>query len=121
MLEIIYYIDSKKNNSPIRDDILSIKKDLVKIKIKAAILHLAQNHGISPGLLTKNIRGFHFSEIRIKFSKSLYRILYFIWRDEKMILLHIFLKKEGEVTPQKELKKAERRYEDFLNNIDIYD
>jgi len=114
MLNIIYYVNSQNKDSP-------IKKDSIKAKIKALIIHVAQNNGQTSYMVAKNIRGYHFSEIRIKFSKNLYRILYFIWQDDNLILLHIFLKKEGQKTPEKELIEAENRYKDFIKNTKFYE
>jgi len=121
MLKIIYYTDSQTGTSPIKEDIKSIKKGSIKAKIKATIIHVAQKDGITSYLVIKNIRGYHFSEIRIKFSRDLYRILYFIWQGEKIILLHMFVKREGCKTPIKELNKAEIRYNDFINNTQLYE
>lgn len=120
MLEIIYYVESASEQSPIRNDINSIKKDSVRAKIKAAIAYVAEHNGKAASIITKNIRGYHFSEIRIKFSKDLYRVLYFVWRGGKMVLLHIFIKKENQKTPEKELMEAEKRYNDFIKNIKLY-
>lgn len=121
MLNIIYYVDSKTGGSQIRDNILNIKKESVRARVVAIIVHVAENDGKTSAVVTKNIRGYHFSEIRMKVSKNLYRILYFIWRNEKLVLLHLFIKKEGEITPNKELLIAEEKYNDFLNNLKIYD
>ena len=107
--------------SQVRDDLLSIKKDSVKAKINAIVVHVAENNGHTRAIRTKNIRGHHFSEIRVKVSRDLYRILYFPWKGKKLILLHLFVKKEGERTPNKELLIAEEKYIDFINNLEIYE
>ena len=120
MLNIIYYVRSADGISPIKADLERIKKDSIRAKIKAAIVHVAENDGRTSYVISKNIRRFHFSEIRIKFSKNLYRILYFVWRDDKMVLLHIFVKQEGEETPAKELLEAEKRYIDFISHSNVY-
>jgi phage-related protein len=120
MLNIIYHVDSITGLSQVRDDFLGIKKEAVKARISAVIVHVAENNGKTAAVITKNIRGYHFSEIRVKVSKDLYRLLYFIWQDEKIILLHLFVKKEGSKTPNKELLIAEERYNDFINNVKIY-
>lgn len=121
MLNIIYYVDSTSKNSPIKEDLEKITKASIKAKIRALIIHVAQNDGKTSYIIAKNIRGYHFSEIRIKFSKNLYRVLYFIWKDDNLILLHIFLKKEGQATPDKELVEAENRYQDFIKNTNLYE
>ena len=108
MLNIIYYVNSQNKDSP-------IKKDSIKAKIKALIIHVAQNNGQTSYMVAKNIRGYHFSEIRIKFSKNLYRILYFIWQDDNLILLHIFLINLLVVN------LIENRYKDFIKNTKFYE
>jgi len=121
MLNIIYCVDSVTGESQIRDNLLNIKKDSVRAKINAIIVHVAENNGNTSVITTKNIRGHHFSEIRVKVSRDLYRILYFVWRNEKLVLLHLFIKKEGKRTPNKELLIAEEKYNDFINNLEIYE
>jgi len=120
MLKIIYYLDLKTGKSPVKEKISEIKKKSIQTKIVSFIDFVAISNGHANSIITKNIRGYHFSEIRIKFSKNLYRILYFIWQDNKMVLLHMFIKKEGEKTPEKELIKAEKNYIDFMNNYKIH-
>jgi len=120
MLNIIYYVRSIDEVSPIKEDLEKIQKESIKAKIKAAIVHVAEHNGQTSYALSKNIRGFHFSEVRIKFSKNLYRVLYFIWRNDKMVLLHLFIKQEGEKTPTKELLEAENRYQNFIKHINLY-
>lgn len=120
MLVVLYYIDSNTFKSPIKEDIESIKSINSKAKIKAWIDFVAEKDGKAASIITKNIRGYHFSEIRIKISKNLYRVLYCVWKNEYMVLLHLFSKKEGEKTPTKELNKAESRYNDFLKNLNLY-
>ena len=119
MLNIVYYVNSETGGSQIRESLLAIKKDSVKAKVNAIIVHVAEYNGKSSAIVTKNIRGYHFSEIRIKVSKNLYRILYFIWKDQSLVLLHLFIKKEGQKTPNKELLIAEEKYNDFINNKNI--
>ncbi|HDH31401.1 MAG TPA: hypothetical protein ENH26_01355 [Candidatus Wolfebacteria bacterium] len=121
MLKIIYYVDSASGESSIRENINNIKKDSVRAKVRASIMYAAENDGKAASIITKNIRGYHFSEVRVKFSRDLYRILYFIWRNDKMVLLHMFVKKENQKTPEKELIEAEMRYKNFINNIRLYE
>lgn len=52
-------------------------------------------------------------ELRSKFSSNCYRIFYFIWRDNKLILLHGFAKKTQK-TPKRELETAKKRMNDYL-------
>lgn len=119
MLIIVYYLNSTTGKSPVKDGIKKLDKP-IKSKISAFIMYVAENQGKAKSIISKNIRGHHFSEVRIKVSKNLYRVLYCIWQDEYMVMLHIFNKKEGEKTPQKELDIGESRYIDFKNNPTFY-
>ncbi len=121
MLNVIYYVNSKTGESQIRENLLNIEKDSVRAKINAVIIHVAENSGNTSAITTKSIRGHHFSEIRVKVSRSLYRVLYCVWKSERLVLLHLFIKKEGERTPNKELVIAEEKYKDFINNLEIYE
>jgi len=120
MLTIIYYVKSESGISPIREDLEKIRQASVKVKIKAVMAHVAENNGQTSYAVAKNIRGFHFSEVRIKCSHNLYRVLYFVWNGNIMVLLHIFVKQEGEETPAKELREAEKRYFDFMDHKNLY-
>lgn len=51
-------------------------------------------------------------ELRSKFSSNIYRIFYFIWRDNKFILLHGFTKKTQK-TPTREIETAKKRMNDY--------
>lgn len=119
MLVIVYYLNSKTGGSPVKEDIKKLNKP-IKSKIRAFIMYVAEKQGKAESIISKNIRGYHFSEVRIKVSKNLYRALYCVWQDEYMVILHIFNKKEGERTSQKELNVGESRYVDFKNNPTFY-
>ena len=55
-------------------------------------------------------------ELRSKFSSNIYRIFYFIWRDNKLVLLHGFTKK-SQKTPPAEIAVAKRRMEEYRDRI----
>lgn len=120
MLEVLYYVDSKTGCSPVRDYIENIKKESVKAKIKINIDYVSEKNGKAGNFVTKNIRGYNFSEIRIKISRNLYRIVYCVWKNDYLVILHIFYKKEGQATPDREFETAQNNYEDFINNSEIY-
>ena len=60
---------------------------------------------------TKHIDG-PIWELRSKFSSNIYRIFYFIWRDNKLVLLHGFTKKTQK-TPPREIQTAKIRLADY--------
>lgn len=45
------------------------------------------------------------------------RIFFFYWKDNKIVLLHYFIKK-SQKTPKKEINKARRNLKDFLERND---
>lgn len=51
-------------------------------------------------------------ELRSKFSSNIYRIFYFIWRDNKLVLLHGFTKKTRK-TPPREIQTAKTHFADY--------
>lgn len=120
MLKIAYYYSSQTGKAPVRESIRRIKKTSTRYKLNSNIYYVAGRNGKAGNFVTKTIRGFKFSEIRVKISKDLYRILYFIWQDDYLVLLHMFVKKEGDKTPQNEFKKAKLYYDDFMENNNIY-
>lgn len=61
---------------------------------------------------TKHIDG-PIWELRSKFSSNIYRIFYFIWDGNKLVLLHGFTKKTQK-TPPGEIAIAKKRYEDYV-------
>ena len=60
---------------------------------------------------TKHIDG-PIWELRSKFSSNIYRIFYFIWDGNKLVLLHGFTKKTPK-TPPAEIAIAKKRMEDY--------
>ena len=60
---------------------------------------------------TKHIDG-PIWELRSKFSSNIYRIFYFIWDGNRLVLLHGFTKKTQK-TPPAEIAIAKKRMEDY--------
>lgn len=60
---------------------------------------------------TKHIEG-PIWELRSKFSSNIYRVFYFIWREDKLVLLHGFQKKSQRMPPG-ELQIAKKRLADY--------
>ena len=61
----------------------------------------------------KHIKG-DIWELRMRFSTNTYRIFYFIWPNDTIVLLHGFIKKT-ENTPLQEIETAQKCMEDFKN------
>lgn len=60
---------------------------------------------------TKHIEG-PIWELRSKFPSNIYRIFYFIWHGNKLVLLHGFTKKTQK-TPPSEIELAKKRLQDY--------
>lgn len=60
---------------------------------------------------TKHIEG-PLWELRSKFSSNIYRIFYFIRKENKLVLLHGF-KKKTQKTPPSEIELAKRQLQDY--------
>lgn len=52
-------------------------------------------------------------ELRVKFSSNIYRIFYFVFQGDRIVLLHAFAKKTQK-TPQAQVKIAERNLRDYI-------
>lgn len=61
---------------------------------------------------TKHIDG-PIWELRSKFSSNIYRLFYFIYQNNKLIMLHGFTKKTNR-TPRGEIQTAQKRLADYL-------
>ena len=114
MLKVAYYYNHTIKKAPVKESMDEIKNEIHKTKIFSFVDYIAVNNGKTDGIVAKTIRGYKFFEIRIKISKNLYRIMYFAWQDKYMILLSMFLKREGKITPQKQIDIAETNYSNFI-------
>lgn len=63
----------------------------------------------------KNNKGLY--ELRIKFSNDIARIFYFTYINNKLVLLHGFIKKTTK-TPETEIKRARKYMEDYKRRTD---
>ncbi len=66
----------------------------------------------------KNSKG-KIRELRVDFASQRHRIFYFTFIGQTIILLHAFLKKTAK-TPPNEIRRAEGRYINVINNTNAY-
>ena len=85
------------------------KKDLAKVIRDIELLAEFAPNLHEP--YTKHIDG-PIWELRSKFASNIHRIFYFIWRNNKLILLHGFTKKTQK-TPPREIQIAKTRFADY--------
>ena len=108
-MEVELY-STRKGREVVREFLDSLPdKDLAKV---FRDIDLLADH--APDLhepYTKHIDG-PIWELRSKFSSNIYRIFYFIWMNNKLVLLHGFMKKTPR-TPTAEIKIAKKRYKEY--------
>lgn len=116
MYEIVFYVDDK-GNSPVEKfirelDTKALKSKQDKIVLKQIIhqINILENLGTRAGEnFTKYIEG-DIWELR----PGERRVLFSVWIDNKIVLLHMFHKKTNK-TPKKEIDKAIREMSDWLS------
>jgi len=112
--DIIFYT-TQRGDFPIRKFLRSLdKKSRAKI---GAFIQLLSEEG--PNLrrpFADTIRG-KIRELRIRFAKKQYRVLYFFFLRDKIVLVHAFVKKTAK-TPAQELEQAERNMRDFIERYE---
>lgn len=87
------------------------KKDLAKVMRDIELLEEYGSELHEP--YTKHIDG-PIWELRSKFSSNIYRIFYFLRKEDTIVLLHGFTKK-GQKTPKSEIELAKKRLQDYEN------
>ena len=136
-MQIIYYYNQEESISPVRNFLLKYdinKNDserVVNHKVKVlafidqAIKFTAENKGKPILPIAKTIRGYKFHELRVKDGSSLVRIFYFVYIQEKLVLLYALekpgnydkgLKKKIDKEIEKAIKLADKYYKDFIIN-----
>ncbi len=107
--KIIFYIKENLEN-PVRDFILDLQnKERAKVAHEIEIL---EKEGIYPGyphtskIIGKEYKGLW--ELRIRFGKNNFRIIYFLYIKNTFVLLHGF-KKKTNATLKKDLETAKKR------------
>ena len=109
--EILYYKD-KKDHSPVEDFLKELPaKDRIKV---FAHIQLLKERGFLPFPYTSDIKDAKkLRELRVRFSFKMYRVIYFMFKGKKIVLLHGFTKTTGKIPPY-EIEVSQKRMEDFL-------
>jgi len=115
--KIYFYIDDQ-GGEPVMDYIEKASPK-EQSKIFGFIELLRQSDGYLDEPYSRHIKD-KIRELRIDFSRNRHRIMYFTFTGEKIILLSAFTKRT-EKTPQKEIDKAIKNYNNFLLNKQKYD
>lgn len=112
----IFFYQTPTGKKGIDDFFVSLPDIKTKAKIIAMLRRLeSSGHSLlkppEAKKLTDNIW-----ELRIRYKSNAYRLLFFTLKDERFIITNGFIKKTDK-TPPKEIEKAEKYRQDYLNNI----
>jgi phage-related protein len=105
-----FYSDSD-GDSPVLDWYGSLD-DKAKAKL-IWIFQLLETNGIEVGMPYIKPLGDKLYEVRADVNRNTFRVIYFLYTGRRFILLHGFRKKTQK-TPEKELERARKYLEDFL-------
>lgn len=100
-----------------RSSVLDYMFDLPKkerFKIEKYMEFLRASEGVLDEPYSKHITG-KIRELRVDFGKNRHRVFYFTFTEKNIVFLHAFLKKTQK-TPLNEIKIAEEKYYQFINN-----
>lgn len=119
------YLEERYGSSDNDNDKTKKHKSDMLAKLNAVIENAANNGGIVGGTFSSPIRGYSFSELRIKDGDELVRVLYFPYQKRDLVLLNAYDKPERY---EKGMKKrvvadiearhieAKKYHEDFIEN-----
>ena len=115
----VEFYSDRDNSSPVLD-----WYETLDDKTKAKLIwtfQLLETNGIEVGMpYIKPLEG-KLYEVRAEVNRNAIRVIYFLYTDRRFILLHGFHKKTQK-TPKKELEKAKKYLQDFLEqNSDSVD
>ena len=94
------------------EEFLDTLSDKVVQKI-VAVMELAETERIVSTRFFKKLSGTELYEFRIRWESSIYRLLCFFDRDNKVVITHGFVKK-AQKTPQRQIQMAERFRQDYF-------
>lgn len=110
MYKIVFYT-TRRGDSPVKDFLESLD---TKARTKAvAFITLLAGEGhklLRP--YTDTLRG-RIRELRIPYRTNQYRVLYFFFQGDSIVLLHGFTKKTQAI-PEREIERAGRYIADFI-------
>ena len=105
-----FYSDSDGDSSVL--DWYGSLDDKTKAKL-IWIFQLLETNGIEVGMPYIKPLGDKLYEVRADVNRNTFRVIYFLYTGRRFILLHGFQKKTQK-TPEKELERARKYLEDFL-------
>ena len=137
MLQIVYFCeeDGKSSMKDYLDGLIQSADDLeaqgktkragqmrnLAFRLLSIIRHAAEHEGIVHPPLGDKMHAYPFFELRQRHGKRLIRIFYFAYHKEKLVLLHMYEKNEGESARQGEMEQANRNYKTYISNPEKYE
>ena len=108
--QVVFYTDLR-GRCPVREFLESLPtKDRAKVAAWIDLLE-EKGHRLRRPYVAK--LGAEIYELRVRVSTLRYRILYFFWTGQRIVLTHGFVKKSGPV-PASEIERAKRYRQDWL-------
>jgi phage-related protein len=107
----VEFYSDRDNSSPVWDWYETLD-DKTKAKL-IWIFQLLETNGIEVGMPYIKPLEDKLYEVRAEVNRNAIRVIYFLYTERRFILLHGFHKKTQK-TPKKELEKAKKYLEDFL-------
>jgi len=112
--EVVYYED-RRGRCPVEDFIESLPE---KAQVKVfAYIELLEEKGPFLKRPYADLLEDEIYELRVRFGKGRYRIFYFFWSGNKIVLTHGITKKTSSVPPT-EIERAKRYREDWLRRFE---
>lgn len=108
--KIIYFVN-EKGKEPVKEFIDSLANK-EQAKVFSYLEFLRESRGYLDEPYSKHIQG-KIRELRVDFARNRYRVFYFTFIEERIVLLSAF-KKKTEKTPFQEIKKAIENYNYFI-------
>ena len=110
--EIIYYED-RNGGSPIEEFIDGLPSVMHQARV-LAVIGLLEEHGVGLHRHYADLLEDGIHELRVRVGRLRYRILYFYWQRNKIVLTHGFAKTTRRV-PEREIRRARRYREEWLS------
>ncbi len=110
MYQILFYT-TERGDSPI-DEFLDELDKKSRAKVEAYLSFLAEQGPNLKRPYADHVRG-KIRELRIHYSSNQYRILYFFYLGDRIVLVHAFSKKTQQLR-ESDIELAERRMEDWI-------
>jgi len=111
-MKILFYQEGEKSPP---DEFLKCLPIKIEARFRFYLKHLQDAEGRMEGVMFRKLHGYPMEEIRVKESKNLHRVIIRTRIGHSIVVLHGFTKKEGQATPERELKIAHQRLLNFTS------